>query len=107
LYAGELADSKDSESQKLLKKLKKNYNLAFAEKLMKLYLDRCKVRHALAFFQFRRMIPGCHFQDLMNIFFDRKEYMIKIASMCKHLISKGFLYSKKPYKPADVSGEHK
>ena len=41
-------------------------------KLLKLYLSHCKFKHAFAFIQFRKLLPGAKVQDLVEMFTRRK-----------------------------------
>jgi len=64
------------------------FNRDYAEKVLVMYLDRCKLRHSFAFCQFRKMLPGAKFSDLREIFDDRKEYMEKLLAYVKVLTKK-------------------
>jgi len=70
---------------------------------MELYLDRCKHRHALAFLQFRRILPKAKLHDLMEIFQDRKKYQTKLHAKMQELIDNGYSHpGSQPYKPVEV-----
>ena len=47
---------------------------------MEQYLERCKLRHALAFCQFRKILPGAKLSDLKEMFEDRKDYIQRVLS---------------------------
>ena len=68
-----------------LKQLDTNYKADYAEKLCALYLERCKFRHALAFTQFRKILPDAKLSDLKEMFTDRTEYLNKYWNMVKAL----------------------
>ena len=59
-------------------------NRHLVQKLLYLYLDRCKFKHTLAFFQFRRLKLKVEDQDvlsdLIEIFQDRRDYLSKILA---------------------------
>jgi hypothetical protein len=67
IYFQELKkDKKDEKSAKSLKRLKNHYNHLFEMKLIELYLERCKLKNHMAFFQFRKILPSCKYGDLME-----------------------------------------
>ena len=49
-----------------------NIDKELVTKFLSLYLARCKYRHALAFLQFRKLLPKAKLHDLMELFNDRK-----------------------------------
>jgi hypothetical protein len=59
----------------------KNYNPEFAKRLMKAYLERCKFKHALAFIQFRKILPDAKLTALQDIFADRLDYIKKVMAI--------------------------
>jgi hypothetical protein len=71
-YKFELESKTNKQDKLLLKNWDTNYNSEYAAKLLSLYLDRCKFRHALAFIQFRKILPDAKLSDLRDIFIDRK-----------------------------------
>ena len=58
-------------------------NWDLCHKILKLYIQRCKFKHSLAFMQFRKLLPGAKLSDIMEIFVDRKEHLLKIANHVK------------------------
>ena len=46
--------------------------------MLKLYIERCKQRHALAFIQFRRNLPGAPTQQLRDSFDAIKNHLLAI-----------------------------
>jgi hypothetical protein len=67
----EMSDTK--EDLLTLKKLNSSaYKGEYTDKLLILYLERCKFIQALAFLQFRKVLPDAKLSDLMEIFNDRK-----------------------------------
>ena len=53
--------------------------------VLELYLERCKYRHALAFCQFRKILPNAKLSDLQEMFDGRKSYMIRLLDVVKSL----------------------
>ena len=52
-------------------------NPDIVKRLLHQYLERCKTKHALAFMQFRKLLPNPKLQELIEIFKDRKSFLIK------------------------------
>ena len=46
-------------------------------KLIKLYLERCKLKHSLAFMQFRTFLPGADVQEINENFEGRQKFFIR------------------------------
>ena len=67
--------------EKQLNKLfdKGNYDERLADKLLILYLARCKHKHALAFMQYRKTLPNAKLTDIQEIFNERKELLRRLA----------------------------
>jgi uncharacterized C2H2 Zn-finger protein len=84
----DLHDSKTKEDKKLLKKIDQNKtDKGLGKKLLRLYLDRCKFKHALAFMQFRRILPDAAVDQLKEIFNDRKEYIKRVNKKVSDMIA--------------------
>lgn len=49
------------------------------------FIEKCKFKHALAFLQFRNLLPSAKLTDIMEIFVDRKNYQVKILDKTKEL----------------------
>ena len=47
---------------------------------LKLYLARGKLLHSLAFFQYRRTLPGAYVHDLKELFLDRQQHLLTVLS---------------------------
>ena len=62
----------------MFKQFDTHYTESYAEVALDLYLERCKLRHALAFCQFRKILPKAKLGDLKEMFEDRKDYMQRI-----------------------------
>ena len=58
------------------------YNTKYAEKLLNLYMEKCKLRQSLAFAQFRKILPKAKISDLREMFCERKEYITSIVDKC-------------------------
>ena len=58
-------------------------NFDVAETLLLLYMNRCKLKHALAFFQFRKLLPEAPLHELKDIFNDRTKDLMKILVKAK------------------------
>ena len=83
-YEYDLSLSTNKEDKKLVKNWGK-FNKEYAEKVLMMYLERCKLRHSFAFCQFRKLLPDAKLSDLREIFDDRKDYIIKLLSYIKIL----------------------
>lgn len=58
----EYSANNTKEDQEMMKKMNKiNYKLV--DKLLKLYIERCKLTHSLAFLQFRSFLPYAEFDQ--------------------------------------------
>ena len=75
LYLAELSRSKFKDHQKLARK-GQMIDEDLVHKLLKLYLCRCKYKNALAFLQFRRLLPEPKIDELLEIFENRKSHLI-------------------------------
>ena len=59
---------------------------AIVVKLLKIYLHKCKFKHAFAFLQFRKILPNAKLMDLRELFNDRKEMLLKSQrTILKHV----------------------
>jgi hypothetical protein len=93
----DLHDSKTKEDQKLLKLMTKNtVNKKLANKLLSLFIDKCRFHHALAFIQSRSTLPDSDLEELKEIFNTRKAYIKKVLLKVTELTEKGFIKSKLP-----------
>jgi hypothetical protein len=84
-YATLLKKSKKAEDIELYKNID-NYDKNLVLTLLRLYIDQCKSRHSLAFFQYRNssFIPyrtSTVITKLIEIFHERVEYMGKVADV--------------------------
>ena len=61
------------------------YNSKYADKLLNLYMEKCKLRHALAFAQFRKILPKAKISDLREMFLERLDYIIRNVDKCQEL----------------------
>ena len=89
LYALELKKSKKAEDVAIYKRLD-DYDKPLTDLMLRLYLDQCKSRHSLAFFQYRGndFIPGCNSivrTKLAEIFCERADYMQKVMDVMTKL----------------------
>ena len=83
-----------NKAHKALSKQIKSIDQTKAKKLLKLYLERCKYRHAFAFLQFRRLLPGAKLHDLLELFNARKATLLEeLAEVRRRIRQK--LYNKK------------
>jgi hypothetical protein len=69
---------KDPDLARALKKFSPDTDLI--DKLLFLYIDRCKLVYSLAFMQYRRRLPDCAFTDIMMIFKERQQYLIDLLN---------------------------
>lgn len=58
-----------------------NYNSHFADRLLTRYLLKCKMRHELAFYQYRRNFPGAKLGDLQEMFRGTKKHINDIIEI--------------------------
>ena len=58
-------------------------------KLLKMYLEKCKLIHALAFFQYRSMLVDQDTQAIVDIFKNRVDHNIRILRKVDTMIQKG------------------
>jgi len=56
------------------------------DRLLKLYMERCKYKHSLAFFQYRKLLSKAKLHDLMPLFNGRKNYLLEIMGTFKEQI---------------------
>ena len=49
-------------------------------------MERCKLKHSLAFFQFRKLLPKAKLHDLMPLFNGRKNFLLEIMGTFKEQI---------------------
>ena len=82
-----------------------NYNLR--DKLLQAFVERCKFKHAMAFVQYRKLIPVSyeleakrlymktsapgHSEELDSMFDARRKDFINLSKKCHELVSEGFL----------------
>ena len=57
------------------------------KKLLKLYLCKCKLKHTFAFVQFRKSKDKVKLHDLIEIFDNRKKYLLKELEISSQLIN--------------------
>ena len=69
--------SKKKDDMQLYKKIP-SLDYKLGEKLLHLYIGRCKIRHALAFMEYRKFLPGANVDNLNCIFEDRKAFLIRL-----------------------------
>jgi hypothetical protein len=55
-------------SRIILDKLNSRGILVLIEKLLKGYISRCKLKHSLAFFQFRKLLTGAKLTEIKELF---------------------------------------
>lgn len=48
------------------------------DRLLYLWMERCKLKHSMAFFQYRKMLPNPKLHDLMPLFNEKKEFLLQI-----------------------------
>ena len=80
IWMCELAKSKKKEDKKLLAEFK-NHNQDYAEKLLFLYLARCKLVHKFAFIHYRALCPSGPMYDLETQFEILKDKTITSLEM--------------------------
>jgi hypothetical protein len=80
-------------------------NWDLCHKLLTFYIQRCKYKHSLAFMQFRKLLPGAKICDIMEIFNDRKEHLLKIAQRVQSRIKTGKLKVRKLVSNTELSAE--
>ena len=79
--------SKLKEDKKLVSSFKDmNWNLA--ERLLKLYLVRCRFKHSLVFMQFRKLVPDQDVEELKEIFDARVHAQTRILTMVRMELDK-------------------
>ncbi len=78
-YEFDLAFSEDKNQRQLSKQLKNNFNYEYADKLLDLYMERCKEKHRLAFYQFLRIIKAIDTDELDTSFINGKRRMQKVS----------------------------
>ena len=71
-----------------------------ARKLLCMYHDRCKFKHALAFLQFRSTLPDADHEQLKRTFENRKDHLKAILNKVVGMIAEGMLESYAPMKEA-------
>jgi hypothetical protein len=86
-YEYDLSLSPNKEDKKMVKNWSL-FNKEYADKVLQMYLERCKLRHSFAFCQFRKLCPNAKISDLRDIFDDRKEYMTRLLTWVKILSKK-------------------
>lgn len=66
-------------------------NEGLVDKLLYEYMQRCSLKHALAFFQFRTHLPDAEMDDLEEIFCDRQEWLANLLKGIEKKLKKGAL----------------
>ena len=67
----------------------KYYDAPLAEKMLTHYLSRCKDRHRMAFYQFRKMLPKAKVTCLSETFYSNHERAEKGYATCVKLVKDG------------------
>jgi len=62
--------------KKLLSRIEK-IDDKLCEVLLQHYITRAKLKHTLAFLQFRKLLPDAKMQQIQDSFIDKKEYFIR------------------------------
>ena len=77
----------------MAKKLISSFDPYLLDKFLKLYIERAKEHHSMAFFQFRTMekfksgeISAYDLHELKNIFNNRKEHKIRLLKQCERIV---------------------
>ena len=74
-YKFALAGSPKKKHKVLLKQFV-DIDKELEQKLLSLFIERCKFKHALCFFQYRRLLPRPALTNLREIFDERKQFII-------------------------------
>jgi hypothetical protein len=85
----------EAEMKVFKKGLKKNelkklasIDTKLVDKLLVLYLQRCKFKHTIVFMQYRKHLPEAKLHDLIDVFKNRKEYFLKMVYKAENLVNK-------------------
>ena len=73
-YKFALAESPKKKHRKLLNQFI-DIDKELERKLLHLFVERCKFKHALCFLQYRKLLPNPAFNDLNDIFMERKLFV--------------------------------
>ena len=58
------------------------------QRFLTVYTERCKYKHGMAFMQFRKMLPDAKLTDLMEVFKERKNLLLKIMKKIAKLVNR-------------------
>jgi hypothetical protein len=75
-YHYDCETSKIKEERVLSKQFGK-MNRSLGHRFMLAYLMRCKIKHSFAFFQFRKLLTDQNLAEVLEVFTDRKQFMLK------------------------------
>jgi len=89
VFREELFKSKKPKDKKLYKRLG-NLDMDKALSLLKHYIERCKLKHSLAFFQFRKKLPNADKIEIKKIFDGRRDHLNKVFFVAHDELNKHF-----------------
>ena len=84
-YAVKLSQSKKPEENFLGTHFEQFFNYEYGEKLLRLYLSRCKLLQSLIFLQYRSKIADQPINHLVKLFYERQDYMISLFTKIQTL----------------------
>ena len=76
-YSFDMVSSSSKADRKYAKEFK-YFKHKYADKLLDVYLRRCKDKHWFSFIQFRGILDDCDKDGLIDIFRERKEYLASL-----------------------------
>ena len=63
-------------------------NTVLRDKFLHLYLDRCKLRHALAWMEYRKMLKNAEIDKIQLVFEDRKAFLLSLLKKIQKYLKK-------------------
>ena len=80
-----LSQSSDKKDMKLLQEFSARYEPLYADKLLKLYYDKCKKNFRAAYIQYQKIITGATNVELYTHFETYKRRALRIQSIIERL----------------------